>query len=183
MMQANTHNVTFTDQDFMAQAMELAAQAAQIGEVPVGALVVHEGEIIGQGYNQTISVHDPCAHAEIIALRQAAEFMGNYRLSGCNIYVTLEPCTMCVGAIIHARIQRLIYGATEPKAGAVVSQLQLLSLPHYNHIVQVESGIMADESSAMLSSFFKQRRLVHKANKTAEASSNSIIDQPKDAVL
>ena len=183
MMQANTHNVTFTDQDFMAQAMELAAQAAQIGEVPVGALVVHEGEIIGQGYNQTISAHDPCAHAEIIALRQAAEFMGNYRLSGCNLYVTLEPCTMCVGAIIHARIQRLIYAATEPKAGAVVSQLQLLSLPHYNHIVQVESGIMADESSAMLSSFFKQQRLRHKANKTAEASSNSIIDQPKDAVL
>ena len=183
MMQANTHSVTFTDQDFMAQAMELAAQAGQIGEVPVGALVVHEGEIIGQGYNQTISAHDPCAHAEIIALRQAAEFMGNYRLSGCNLYVTLEPCTMCVGAIIHARIQRLIYAATEPKAGAVVSQLQLLSLPHYNHIVQVESGIMADESSAMLSSFFKQRRLYHKANKTAEASSNSIIDQPKDAVL
>jgi len=183
MMQANTHNVTFTDQDFMAQAIELAAQAAQIGEVPVGALVVHEGEIIGQGYNQTISAHDPCAHAEIIALRQAAQVIGNYRLSGCNLYVTLEPCTMCVGAIIHARIQRLIYAATEPKAGAVVSQLQLLSLTHYNHIVQVESGIMADESSAMLSSFFKQRRLYHKANKTAEASSNSIIDQPKDAVL
>ncbi len=180
MMQANTHNVTFTDQDFMAQAMELAAQAAQIGEVPVGALVVHEGEIIGQGYNQTISAHDPCAHAEIIALRQAAEFMGNYRLSGCNIYVTLEPCTMCVGAIIHARIQRLIYAATEPKAGAVVSQLQLLSLPHYNHIVQVESGIMADESGRMLSNFFKQRRKQHKADK---ANSNSITDQSKDAVL
>jgi len=185
-MQANTHNAAFTDQDFMAQAMELAAQAAQIGEVPVGALVVHEGQIIGQGYNQTISAHDPCAHAEIMALRQAAQVIGNYRLSGCDLYVTLEPCTMCVGAIIHARIQRLVYAATEPKAGAVASQLQLLSLPHYNHIVQVESGLMADESSAMLSNFFKQRRLAHKANpakKGAVASPNSVIDQPKDAVL
>ena len=185
-MQANTHNAAFTDQDFMAQAMELAAQAAQIGEVPVGALVVHEGQIIGQGYNQTISAHDPCAHAEIMALRQAAQVIGNYRLSGCDLYVTLEPCTMCVGAIIHARIQRLVYAATEPKAGAVASQLQLLSLPHYNHIVQVESGLIADESSAMLSNFFKQRRLAHKANpakKGAVASPNSVIDQPKDAVL
>ena len=182
-MQANTHNAAFTDQDFMAQAMELAVQAAQIGEVPVGALVVHEGQIIGQGYNQTISAHDPCAHAEIMALRQAAQAIGNYRLSGCDLYVTLEPCTMCVGAIIHARIQRLVYAATEPKAGAVVSQLQLLSLPHYNHIVQVESGLMADESSAMLSKFFKQRRLHHKAKKAAVASSNPVIDQPKDAVL
>lgn len=182
-MQANTHTAAFTDQDFMAQALELAAQAAQIGEVPVGALVVHEGQIIGQGYNQTISAHDPCAHAEIMALRQAAQSIGNYRLSGCDLYVTLEPCTMCVGAIIHARIQRLVYAATEPKAGAVASQLQLLLLPHYNHIVQVESGLMADESSAMLSNFFKQRRLHHKANKAAVASTHPIIDQPKDSVL
>jgi tRNA(adenine34) deaminase len=182
-MQANTHTAAFTDQDFMAQALELAAQAAQIGEVPVGALVVHEGQIIGQGYNQTISAHDPCAHAEIMALRQAAQSIGNYRLSGCDLYVTLEPCTMCVGAIIHARIQRLVYAATEPKAGAVASQLQLLLLPHYNHIVQVESGLMADESSAMLSNFFKQRRLHHKAEKIAVASSIPVIDQSKDAVL
>jgi len=182
-MQANTHTAAFTDQDFMAQALELAAQAAQIGEVPVGALVVHEGQIIGQGYNQTISAHDPSAHAEIMALRQAAQSIGNYRLSGCDLYVTLEPCTMCVGAIIHARIQRLVYAATEPKAGAVASQLQLLLLPHYNHIVQVESGVMADESSAMLSNFFKQRRLHHKAEKTAGASSTPVIDQSKDAVL
>jgi len=182
-MQANTHTAAFTDQDFMAQALELAAQAAQIGEVPVGALVVHEGQIIGQGYNQTISAHDPCAHAEIMALRQAAQSIGNYRLSGCDLYVTLEPCTMCVGAIIHARIQRLVYAATEPKAGAVASQLQLLLLPHYNHIVQVESGVMADESSAMLSNFFKQRRLHHKADKAAVASSTPVIDQSKDAVL
>jgi tRNA(adenine34) deaminase len=185
-MQANTNNSAFTDQDFMEQAMHLAVQAADIGEVPVGALVVFDGQVIGQGFNQTISAHDPCAHAEIMALRQAAQAIGNYRLSGCDLYVTLEPCTMCVGAIIHARIKRLVYASTEPKAGAVVSQLQLFSLPHYNHIVQVESGIMADESSAMLSNFFKQRRLAHKANKdqkSAVASSSSVIDQSIDAAL
>ena len=182
-MQANTHNSAFTDQDFMAHAMTLAIKAGQIGEVPVGALVVCDGQVIGQGYNQTISAHDPCAHAEIMALRQAAQAIGNHRLSNCQLYVTLEPCTMCVGAIVHARIQRLVYAATEPKAGAVASQLQLLSLPHYNHSVQVESGLMADESSAMLSNFFKQRRLHHKANKAAVASTHPIIDQPKDSVL
>lgn len=188
-MQANPHTTTDTDQSFMAQAMHLALQAADIGEVPVGALVVCDGKVIGTGYNQTISAHDPCAHAEIMALRQASQAMGNYRLSGCDLYVTLEPCTMCVGAIIHGRIKRLVYAATEPKAGAVASQLQLLSMPHYNHIVQVESGVMADESSAMLSHFFKQRRLSHKAKKAAVASTTSTstlnpnIDQPIDALL
>jgi len=162
-MQANTVQPAFTDQDFMAQAMGLAAQAAEIGEVPVGALVVCDGQVIGQGYNQTIS-----AHAEIMALRQAAQSIGNYRLSGCDLYVTLEPCTMCVGAIIHARIKRLVYAATEPKAGAVASQLQLFSLPHFNHVVHVESGLMADEASTMLSSFFKQRRMAHKAAKALQ---------------
>jgi tRNA(adenine34) deaminase len=153
-MQANTVQPAFTDQDFMAQAMGLAAQAAEIGEVPVGALVVCDGQVIGQGYNQT--------------LRQAAQSIGNYRLSGCDLYVTLEPCTMCVGAIIHARIKRLVYAATEPKAGAVASQLQLFSLPHFNHVVHVESGLMADEASTMLSSFFKQRRMAHKAAKALQ---------------
>ena len=167
-MQAITPNTAFNDQDFMAQAMGLAAQAAEIGEVPVGAVVVCDGQVIGQGYNQTISAHDPCAHAEITALRQAAKAIGNYRLSGCDLYVTLEPCTMCVGAIIHARIKRLVYAATEPKAGAVASQLQLFSLPHFNHLVNVESGLMADEASTMLSSFFKQRRLDHKATKALQ---------------
>ena len=167
-MQANTFQPAFTDQNYMVQAMDLATQAAEIGEVPVGALVVCDGQIIGQGYNQTISAHDPCAHAEIMALRQAAQSIGNYRLSGCDLYVTLEPCTMCVGAIIHARIKRLVYAATEPKAGAVASQLQLFSLPHFNHVVQVESGLMADEASTMLSSFFKQRRMAHKAAKALQ---------------
>ena len=182
-MQVNTHNLGFTDQDFMAQAMRLALKAADIGEVPVGALVVSDGQIIGQGYNQTISSHDPCGHAEIMALRQAAQCVGNYRLSGCDLYVTLEPCTMCVGAIIHARIRRLVYAANEPKAGAVASQLQLLSLPHYNHLVKVEAGLLAPDSSAMLSNFFKQRRLHYKVSKAVVASSTPEIHQPKDAVL
>jgi tRNA(adenine34) deaminase len=182
-MRANPDNQTDTDQSFMAQAMRLAHQAQDIGEVPVGALVVFEGKVIGQGYNQTISAHDPCAHAEIMAMREAASAIGNYRLTGCDLYVTLEPCTMCVGALIHARIERLIYGATEPKAGAVASQLELLSLPHYNHVVQVESGVMADESSAMLSHFFKQRRLFHKAKKAAETESLIHNDPTIDAVL
>jgi tRNA(adenine34) deaminase len=179
-MQANTHNTASIDQEFMTLAMNLAAQAAQAGEVPVGSLVVCDGQVVGQGYNQTISMNDPCGHAEIMALRQAAQAIGNHRLSGCDLYVTLEPCTMCVGAIIHSRIQRLVYAATEPKAGAVASQLQLLALPHYNHAVQVISGVMADESGTMLSNFFKQRRQQHKADK---ANSNSITDQSKDAVL
>ena len=169
--------------DWMAYALEQAELAGELGEVPVGALVVKDGLVIGEGYNQPITSCDPTGHAEIIAMRNAATALGNYRLSGCDLYVTIEPCTMCVGAIIHARIQRLVYAATEPKAGAVVSQLQLLSLPHYNHSVQVESGLMADESSAMLSNFFKQRRLHHKANKAAVASTHPIIDQPKDSVL
>ena len=179
-MQASSQKVASIDLEFMEQAIALATQAEQIGEVPVGALVVCDGQIIGQGYNQTINLHDPCGHAEIIAVRQAAQTLGNHRLSGCDLYVTLEPCTMCVGAIIHSRIQRLVYAATEPKAGAVASQLQLLALPHYNHAVQVISGVMADESGTMLSNFFKQRRKQHKADK---ANSNSITDQSKDAVL
>ena len=182
-MQASSQQVAYIDQEFMAQAITLATQAQQIGEVPVGALVVCDGQIIGQGYNQTINLHDPCGHAEIMALRQAAQTLGNHRLSGCDLYVTLEPCTMCVGALIHARIRRLVYAASEPKAGAVVSQMQLLKQPHFNHSVQVISGVMAEESGTMLSSFFKQRRKQHKANKADKANSNSITEQSKDAVL
>jgi tRNA(adenine34) deaminase len=182
-MQASSQKVASIDLEFMEQAIALATQAEQIGEVPVGALVVCDGQIIGQGYNQTINLHDPCGHAEIIALRQASQTRGNHRLSGCDLYVTLEPCTMCVGALIHARIRRLVYAASEPKAGAVVSQMQLLEQPYFNHSVQVISGVMADESGRMLSNFFKERRKQHKANKVDKANSNSITDQSKDAVL
>ena len=179
-MPASSRKVASIDLECMEQAIALATQAEQVGEVPVGALVVCDGQIIGQGYNQTINSHDPCGHAEIIALRQAAQTVGNHRLSGCDLYVTLEPSTMCVGALIHARIRRLVYAASEPKAGAVVSQMQLLEQPYFNHSVQVISGLMADESGRMLSNFFKQRRKQHKADK---ANSNSITDQSKDAVL
>jgi len=155
------------DEQFMAQAMELARQAAEQGEVPVGALVVKQGQVIGRGYNQPIGQHDPCAHAEIMALREAAQHEQNYRLLGCQLYVTLEPCTMCVGAIVHARIERLVYGATEPKSGVVESNLGLLQATHFNHLVEVQAGVLGEESSQLLSNFFKQRRLQHKATKAA----------------
>lgn len=149
---------TENDSAWMAQALQLSARAAELGEVPVGALVVLNGEIIGQGYNQPIASHDPTAHAEIMALRDAAQRVGNYRLPEAELYVTLEPCMMCAGAIVHARIARVIYGATEPKAGAVDSQLNSFSLEHINHRPLVTSGVLADSCSQQLSDFFKARR-------------------------
>jgi tRNA(adenine34) deaminase len=146
------------DIDWMRQALELAQQAADLGEVPVGALVVLDGQVIGRGFNQPIGAHDPCAHAEIIALREAALRVGNYRLPGAELYVTLEPCMMCAGAMIHARIERLIFAATEPKAGAIVSQLNSFELAHVNHRPAVTSGVLAAECSAQLSGFFRARR-------------------------
>ncbi|MGB0446140.1 MAG: tRNA adenosine(34) deaminase TadA [Pseudomonadales bacterium] len=157
------------DEHFMALAMEQAQLAAQQGEVPVGAVVVQQGKVIGCGYNQPISSHDPSAHAEIMALREAAAKLENYRLPGCQLYVTLEPCSMCVGAMVHARIERLVYGATEPKAGVVESNVHLLEQPHFNHHVDVQGGVLAAQASQILSDFFKQRRLQHKAIK-AEAN-------------
>jgi tRNA(adenine34) deaminase len=143
----------------MRQALELAAKAEQCNEVPVGALVVSEqGEIVGRGWNRPISSSDPTAHAEVVALREAAQNIENYRLVNCTLYVTLEPCTMCCGALIHARIKTLVYGATEPKAGAVKSHLQLLDLSHTNHSIDVLSGICEEECAVMLSAFFKRRR-------------------------
>ncbi|WP_225307540.1 tRNA adenosine(34) deaminase TadA [Nitrincola iocasae] len=146
------------DIDWMKKALELAQQAADLGEVPVGALVVLDGEVAGAGFNQPIGAHDPCAHAEIIALREAALRVGNYRLPGAELYVTLEPCMMCAGAMIHARIERLIFAATEPKAGAVVSQLHSFDLAHVNHRPAVTAGVLAAECSEQLSGFFKARR-------------------------
>ncbi|MDP6969125.1 MAG: tRNA adenosine(34) deaminase TadA [Gammaproteobacteria bacterium] len=163
------------DEHFMALAMEQAQLAAQQGEVPVGAVVVQQGKVIGCGYNQPISTHDPSAHAEIMALRDAAHRLQNYRLPGCQLYVTLEPCTMCVGAMVHSRIERLVYAASEPKAGVVDSNLQLLQHPHFNHLVQVQGGVLAEQASQMLSDFFKQRRLQHKATR-AEATSGPASD-------
>jgi tRNA(adenine34) deaminase len=146
------------DEYWMARALQLAAQAAQMGEVPVGAVVVREGREIGTGFNVPIRSCDPTAHAEIRALRDAAKRVGNYRLSGATLYVTLEPCTMCVGAIVHSRIDRLVYGATEPKAGAVESTRRTLEEPHLNWQVAVTSGVLQAQCSQIISKFFSWRR-------------------------
>lgn len=153
--------MTATDQDqqWMTRALALADQAASLGEVPVGAVVVRAGECIGEGFNQPIDAHDPTAHAEIVALRDAARRAGNYRLPGATLYVTLEPCTMCFGAMIHARISRLVYATTEPRAGVCESQLQLPEAGFFNHQITVESGVMAASSAAKLKAFFKARRI------------------------
>jgi len=147
-----------TDSEYMQMALELAAEAAAAGEVPVGALVVKDGEIIGRGYNAPISCHDPSAHAEIRAMRDAAQRIGNYRLVGCTLYVTLEPCAMCAGAIQHARIARLVYGASDPKTGACGSVVNLMAETRLNHHTDVEGGVMAPECGGLLSAFFAARR-------------------------
>ena len=147
-----------TDEFYMAKALQLAQQAGAAGEVPVGALVVRNGEIIGEGYNQPISACDPTAHAEVVAMRNAASKINNYRLSDCDLYVTIEPCTMCVGAMIHARIETVVFGAREPKAGALVSNLQLHEKPLYNHKLNVLEGILSDDCSELIVSFFQSKR-------------------------
>jgi tRNA(adenine34) deaminase len=146
------------DEDFMRAALELARKAQAAGEVPVGAVVVKAGEIIGAGSNAPISGHDPTGHAEILALRDAAKRLGNYRLPDCELYVTLEPCAMCVGAMLHARIARLVYGAADPKTGACGSVIDLFSEAKLNHHATVASGVMAEECAALLREFFAARR-------------------------
>lgn len=147
-----------TDQEYMQLALALAQEGAAAGEVPVGALVVKEGEIIGRGYNAPISCHDPSAHAEIRAMRDAAQRLGNYRLVGCTLYVTLEPCAMCAGAIQHARIARLVFGASDPKTGACGSVVDLMAEARLNHHTEVEGGVLAPECGSALSAFFAARR-------------------------
>jgi tRNA(adenine34) deaminase len=146
------------DEPFMREALALAARAAAEGEVPVGAIVVHGEEVIGRGYNRPISTHDPTAHAEVGALRDAAQHRGNYRLSGCALYVTLEPCAMCVGAMLHARVSRVIFGAADPKTGACGSVVDLLAVPRLNHHATARGGVLAVESAALLQAFFAARR-------------------------
>jgi tRNA(adenine34) deaminase len=143
---------------FMREALVLAERARDAGEVPVGAVVVLDGVVIGRGFNQPIGLHDPTAHAEIAALRDAARQIRNYRLTNATMYVTLEPCLMCVGALVHARIERLVFGATEPKTGAVESTGRWLDHPGHNHRLEVVSGILADECAAMMRQFFQARR-------------------------
>jgi len=156
-----------TDIDYMQQALALAQQAAQAGEVPVGAIVVKDGIIIGRGSNAPIGTHDPTAHAEIRAMRDAAQHLGNYRLVDCTLYVTLEPCAMCSGAMQHARIARLVYGASDPKTGACGSVLDLMAEPKLNHHTAVTGGVLAQACGEILSAFFSARR--KKANTTQQS--------------
>jgi tRNA(adenine34) deaminase len=146
------------DAAMMREALQLAARAGVQGEVPVGAVVVKDGEIVGRGYNSPILSGDPTAHAEIRALREAASALGNYRLGGCTLYVTLEPCAMCAGAIMHARLARLVYGAADPKTGACGSVVDLLAETRLNHHTEVAGGVLAAEASKQLSDFFASRR-------------------------
>ena len=153
-MTDNTHS----DQIHMQTALELASQAALAGEVPVGAIVVKDSVVIGRGFNAPIGLHDPSAHAEIQAMRDAAKNLGNYRLVGCTLYVTIEPCAMCAGAIQHARVARLVFGASDPKTGACGSVVNLMNEPKLNHHTEVIGGVMAEECGAVLSQFFASRR-------------------------
>jgi len=146
------------DEFWMRRALALARQAAENGEVPVGAVVVMNGRAVGEAYNQPITQQDPSAHAEVLALRQAARVVQNYRLSGTTLYVTIEPCTMCFGALMHARIGRLVYGAQEPRAGVCESQLQLPEQRFYNHRLTVQGGVLAEECAAQIKAFFARRR-------------------------
>ncbi|GAB4288776.1 MAG: tRNA adenosine(34) deaminase TadA [Thiohalomonadaceae bacterium] len=143
---------------WMTRALELAQRAAAEGEVPVGAVVVKEGEILGEGWNRPIAAHDPTAHAEIQALRAAAQLVGNYRLVDTTLYVTLEPCAMCAGAMVHARVRRVVYGASDPRSGAAGSVFNLLQAAQLNHQAEVCGGVLAGESGALLRAFFQARR-------------------------
>lgn len=158
-------NIPASESDifFMREALRLAEQAAQAGEVPVGAVVVNDGQIIGRGSNAPISKHDPTAHAEIAAMRDAAQHLGNYRLVDCELFVTLEPCVMCVGAMFHARIGRVVYGARDPKTGAAGSVLDLFEESRLNHHAEIEGGVLAEECGKALSDFFALRRAQQKA--------------------
>ena len=147
-----------SDADFLRQALVLAQEAARLGEVPVGAVVVKDGEVIGRGSNRPISAADPTAHAEVVAMREAAGRLGNYRLAGCELFVTLEPCAMCVGAMLHARVSRVVFGARDPKTGACGSVVDLPAVGALNHHARFEGGLLAEECGALLRSFFAERR-------------------------
>jgi tRNA(adenine34) deaminase len=147
-----------TDDEAMEMALAEARKAAEAGEVPIGAVAVREGVVLGRGQNRVVRDHDPTAHAEIVAMREAAAALGNYRLTGVTVFVTLEPCAMCAGAMIHARLGRLVYAAADPKAGAAGSVLSVLNHPKLNHQMQVEGGIFAEEAGALLRAFFRERR-------------------------
>ena len=150
--------MTLSDQDFMRRALELALEASRAGEVPVGAVLVRDGNIVAQGSNRPISSCDPTAHAEIVALRAAGVALETYRLLDTTLYVTLEPCAMCAGAMVHARVRRLVYGATDPRAGAAGSVFNIVQHPALNHRIEVDGGVLAEQCGALLREFFAERR-------------------------
>jgi len=153
-----TTGATGSNELWMEEALRSAQRALEAGEVPVGAVVVCDGKIVGRGWNRNISDSDPTAHAEIVALREAGAAIGNHRLEQCELFATIEPCPMCAGALVHARIKRLVYGADDPKAGAVQSVVQVLNHPQLNHRMEVRSGVLAGRCAELLQSFFKNRR-------------------------
>lgn len=170
------------DIGFMQQALALAREGAEHDEVPVGAVVVCDGRVVGRGFNQPIGRHDPTAHAEVMALRDAAQRLGNYRLPGCTLYVTVEPCAMCAGAIQHARIARVVYGTTEPKTGACGSVVDLFAEPRLNHHAQVDGGLLAADCAETVSTFFQRRRQEARALKTAAlAAADASVQGDNDA--
>ncbi|MDE2428370.1 MAG: tRNA adenosine(34) deaminase TadA [Burkholderiales bacterium] len=172
---------TAQELDFMRLAYQQAELARAEGEVPVGAVVVKDGVLIASGYNRPIGKHDPTAHAEIMALRAAAEILGNYRLPGCELYVTLEPCIMCSGAMMHARLTRVIFGASDPKTGAAGSVMDIFAQDNLNHHTEVRGGVLADECSALLKSFFADRRLAatEKRRNLANSLTESLSESDK----
>jgi tRNA(adenine34) deaminase len=153
-----TNDRSSPDELLMEAALRAAQRALDAGEVPVGAVVVHNGQIIAEGWNRNLTGNDPTAHAEIIALREAGAIVGNHRLGDCELFATIEPCAMCAGALVHARIKRLVYGAEDPKAGAVHSVMQVLNHPQLNHRIEVKGGVLGGRCAEMLQSFFRERR-------------------------
>ncbi|MGL4725581.1 MAG: tRNA adenosine(34) deaminase TadA [Scandinavium sp.] len=168
---ATLSDTEFTHDDWMRHALTLAQRAWDEGEVPVGAVLVHNNQVIGEGWNRPIGRHDPTAHAEIMALRQGGLVLQNYRLIDATLYVTLEPCVMCAGAMVHGRIGRLVFGARDAKTGAAGSLIDVLHHPGMNHRVEITEGVLAEQCSSMLSDFFRQRREQKKALKRAASSS------------
>lgn len=171
-VESSTAESSDRDIYWMRQALSRAARAEALNEVPVGAVVVLDDELVGEGWNQPIINHDPSAHAEIMALRDAGQRLQNYRLPGATLYVTIEPCTMCAGAIVHSRIKRVVYAASEPKAGAVESNSRVFDGAELNHRVQYLGGVCAAEATAMIQAFFKRRRDEAKAARRARCNSN-----------
>jgi tRNA(adenine34) deaminase len=157
-MTNNDRPPTAPDEFWMEEALRVAQRALEAGEVPVGAVVVHAGAIVGRGWNRNLTDFDPTAHAEVIALRQAGAALGNHRLGDCELFVTIEPCPMCAGALVHSRVKRVVYGADDPKAGAVHSVMEVLNHPRLNHQTEIRGGVLAGRSAELLQSFFRSRR-------------------------